>query len=347
MFAKLHGAGGACTDAQLVLDAGAAHVVACTWVAIVVHQVFGNDEQAQALDSCRCIGQTRQDQMNDVGGHVMLAPGDEGFGSKKPVAAIRSRLCTGAYQGQVASGLGFGQVHGARPFAAYQPGEPLLLHFGGCGGEQGLDGAIGQHRTQGKAQVGAVSHLLACRADGMGQGLAAVFDRLMQTLPAALAIQAVGIPKTRTGADITVFPACRGGVTRVVERGGHLLMETCRLFKNGSGGVEGGIGKNRNVLHQCVELCKVLHIKQHVLDGRCVWHGRTFLVDDRDIQSRMQHPPWWTACADRHRISYWVQRALFGSRNFTAPGSARAGRWQRRLPESNPPRWQWVLQGPC
>jgi hypothetical protein len=54
-----------------------------------------------------------------------------------------------------------------------------------AGGQQRLDGAVGQQRAQRKAHVGAVDHLDAGRADGLGQALAAEVGRVLQALPAA------------------------------------------------------------------------------------------------------------------------------------------------------------------
>jgi hypothetical protein len=82
------------------------------------------------------------------------------------------------------SRLGLGQVHGAGPF-----GDEFLqvngLEFVAARRQQRLDGAVGQQRAQGKAHVGAVEHLHAGRADGLGQALAAEVLRVLQALPAA------------------------------------------------------------------------------------------------------------------------------------------------------------------
>jgi hypothetical protein len=139
-----------------VLDAHAVHVVARAQAAILVDHELGHDEQADALDALgRTDDHAGQHQMDDVLGHVVLTIGDEDLGAEDLVRAVGLRLGTGAHGGQVAAGLRLGQVHGAGPLAADQLFQVDGLELVAAGGQQRLDGAVGQQRAQRKAHVGA------------------------------------------------------------------------------------------------------------------------------------------------------------------------------------------------
>ncbi|MNN42005.1 hypothetical protein D3C81_1561570 [compost metagenome] len=77
---------------------------------------LGNQEQADALHPGRRIRQTGKDQVNDVGGQVLLAAADEDLAAADLITAVGLRLGTGAQQGKVGTGLGLGEAHGAGPF---------------------------------------------------------------------------------------------------------------------------------------------------------------------------------------------------------------------------------------
>jgi hypothetical protein len=68
-------------------------------------------------------------------------------------------------------------------------------------GQQGLDGAVGQQRAQGKAHVGRLQDLSARRTDDLRQALAAEFRRMLKTLPAAFGVLAVGLLEAWRGGD--------------------------------------------------------------------------------------------------------------------------------------------------
>ncbi|OIQ69785.1 hypothetical protein GALL_486120 [mine drainage metagenome] len=112
------------------------HIVACTQRSVRVDQKFGNHEQADAFDTLGCSGHTGQHQMDDVFSHVVLTPGDENFGAGNLVAAIGLRLGAGAYGGQIAAGLRFGQVHGSGPLAADELFKIHRIKFVGAGRQQ-------------------------------------------------------------------------------------------------------------------------------------------------------------------------------------------------------------------
>ena len=88
-------------DAQLVLNGTGAQVVEGSGSALVVHQLLGGEEQADALHAGGCIGCASQDQMADILRHIMVAPGDEDLLAGQPVAALSVWLSAGGHGGKV------------------------------------------------------------------------------------------------------------------------------------------------------------------------------------------------------------------------------------------------------
>ena len=262
---------GAGLDTQLVLDAHAMHVVARAQAAVFVDQHLGHEEERNALDAFGCTAHPRQHRVDDVGGVVVLAVGDENLGAKQLVAAIGLRLGAGAHSGQVATGLRLGQVHGASPFATHQFFQVGSLQLVGGGGEHGFNRTVSQHGAQGKAQVGALHHLAAQRANGFRQALAAPTCGVLQTLPAAVHVLFVSVFETLGGGDLTVFEPRGIAVALHVQRGHHLLAELGAFFQHGLCGVQTGVFKTRE-LGNLLDACQMLQVEQHVFDRGDVTH---------------------------------------------------------------------------
>ncbi|MCY1327944.1 hypothetical protein D9M69_134920 [compost metagenome] len=235
MVAELQHRGRAGLDAELVFDRHAVHVVALAQAAVGVDQVLGHDEQRDALDALGRVGRAGQHQMDDVFRHVVLAVGDEDLGAEDLVGAVALRLGAGAHRGQVRARLRLGQVHGAGPLAADQPGQEGGLLFVRAGGQQRFDGAVGQQRAQRERQVGAVQHFDAGGGDQLGQALAAEVLRMQHALPAAFAELAEGIPETGGRGDHAILPAARIQVAGAVQRRQHLFIELGGFVEHGPG----------------------------------------------------------------------------------------------------------------
>jgi hypothetical protein len=133
-------------DAELVLDRHAVHVVALAWLAIFIQQKFRHQEQGNALDPLRGVGQAGQHQVNDVVGHLVIAPGDEDLLPRDEVV-IAFRNGPAGNGGQVRTGLRFGQVHRAGPFAADHFRQVGRFQFVRAVLLQGVDRAMGQERA--------------------------------------------------------------------------------------------------------------------------------------------------------------------------------------------------------
>ena len=77
---------------HLVLDRDDADVVGLARIAVGVEPVFGHQEQRQPLGPGRRIGRAREDEVDDVVGHVVVAERDEDLrplDAERPVAARR------------------------------------------------------------------------------------------------------------------------------------------------------------------------------------------------------------------------------------------------------------------
>ncbi|MPM69296.1 hypothetical protein SDC9_116241 [bioreactor metagenome] len=206
MVTKLQHGRGRCLDAHLVLDGHAVHVVAITQRAVLVDQELGHNKQADALHALGRTGHAGQHQVDDVVHHIVLAIGDENLGAEHLVGAIGLRLGLGAHQRQIGAGLRLGQVHRAGPLTGHELFKIGRLQLIAASSQQRFDGTIGQQRAQRKAQVGAVEHLDAGRADGLGQALAAKVHRVLQALPAAFGVLLEGVLEARRSGDHAVLP---------------------------------------------------------------------------------------------------------------------------------------------
>ena len=129
-----HLCSGAGLDAHLVLQAATVNSVANTQRSVLVHQVFGDDEEADPLDSGGRIWQSGQHQVDDVVRHIVFTSADEYFVAGNLVRTIGLRLGLRAHQTEISTAVGLGQAHRARPFTTghfVQIG--LLLRVGAVG----------------------------------------------------------------------------------------------------------------------------------------------------------------------------------------------------------------------
>ena len=145
--------GGRRLDSELVLNADAVNIVACTQRAVWIDQELGAHEQADALDTFRRTRDAGQHQMNDVFGHVMFAVGDVDFSSKHLVGAVVSGLGPAAHHRQIRTRLRFGQVHGARPLTTHQFFKEGRVEFVRARRQQRFNRPVTEQRTQRKAHV--------------------------------------------------------------------------------------------------------------------------------------------------------------------------------------------------
>jgi len=153
---------------------------------------LGHDEQADALDAGRRIGQAGQHQVDDVVGHVVLTGADEDLVAGDLVGAVGLRLGLGAHQAQVGAAVRLGQAHGAGPLAAGHLGQVGGFCCVGAVRMQRGIGTVRQARVHGPGLVGAVEHFVEHLVDHQWQALAAVLGVAGQRGPAAVDVLGVG-----------------------------------------------------------------------------------------------------------------------------------------------------------
>src|SRR5579863_3019469 len=114
-----HRAGWRSVNAELLLDPQGAQAVRGSERSVVADTTLRCEKERNAFRPFRRVGQARQNEMDDVLGHVVLAPGDEDFLSEQRMAPIGTRLSPGPERPQIRSRLWLGEVHGAGPPAAH------------------------------------------------------------------------------------------------------------------------------------------------------------------------------------------------------------------------------------
>ena len=272
--AKAHRRRGAAVDAHLVLDGGAGQVVAFAQGAVVVDQVLRAQEQRDAFHAGRCIGQARQHEVDDVLGHVVLAPGDEDLVSADAVMVAFGHGAT-VQRGQVGACLGLGEVHGAGPAARDHGLQEAALECVAAMVRNGFHRAQREHLAQAEREVGRLPHLQHGCGHQRGQALAAPFGGSGHAVPAVLAEAGPGFAKAIGWRDLAVVPAralhVAGAVQRIKHAGGvvgSLLQDG--LDQVGRGFFMARLGTDR------IQASDFLHREQHVAQGRGV--GRHCLL---------------------------------------------------------------------
>ena len=192
-------------DAQFVLQRQGLHVIGGTQTAVFVNQEFRYDEQRNAFDAFGRIRRARQHEVHDIVGVIMIAKGDENFGTKHFVAAIGLRFGARANQRQIGAGLRLGQIHRAGPLARNQTRDVGLFLRITTGSQHRFNRAVGEQRAQAERGVRAVDHLITRRGDQFRQILPTHGFRVRQTLPTALHILLKRGFKTRTGGDFAIL----------------------------------------------------------------------------------------------------------------------------------------------
>ena len=111
-----HG-GRVAVNAHLVLDRAAHDAVALADAAIGARQKFRHEEERDALHPCRRALDSRQHQVDDVIGKVVLAGGDENLLAGDGVGAVGLRDRAGLDEAEIGAAMGLGQAHRACPLA--------------------------------------------------------------------------------------------------------------------------------------------------------------------------------------------------------------------------------------
>ena len=205
--------------------------------------------------------------MEDVLRHVVFAVGDEDLLPEKPVAAVALRLGTGAHQREVRAGLRLGQVHGAGPAAFDHPAQEDLPLGVGAGGQQRLDGTVGEERAKRERKVRAVQHFIAGGGHQLRQSLAAEVGRMQHALPARPGEEMERLAKAWRGGDHAILDLRRRDVATALEGGDDLGIELRCLGQHGLDRVVGRFLEAGQLAHG-LQAGKFPDHEQHVLE-RC------------------------------------------------------------------------------
>src|SRR5690606_5317107 len=231
---EVHHTGRVTVDTHLVLDGAAGHVVTLTHFAFRVRQELGNDEQGDTLGALRRIGQTGQNDVDDVLGHVVLASRNKNLGTGDVVAAVCIRLSLGTQNTQVRTTVRLSQTHGASPDTGNQLGQiNALLLFGAVGFHSG-NSAVAQARIHTPRPVGATDHFAHDQAHGFRQTLTAELNRRAQRRPATLYILLIGFLEASRSFHSLFRPGAAFTVTDRIQRRKHLLTEFRPFTDNGT-----------------------------------------------------------------------------------------------------------------
>ena len=262
-------------NADLVFKARAFGIIACAERAIRIDEKLRHQKQRDALGARRCIGQARQHEMDDIVRHVVVAIGDENLGAGDLVGAIALRHGLGLQGVEIGTGLRFGEVHRAGPFARNELGqiERLLLVCAMDG--NGLHRALRKNGAKTESHVGGVPHLLHCGGERQGQALTTMFGCCGDGAPAAIDPLAIGIGKAGGGLDAIVSKPDAFDVAGFVQRGEHIACELCAFFEHGLDEVRRQI---RKIALPCkrIEPHHFIEKESHVANGGTIGHKRTF-----------------------------------------------------------------------
>jgi hypothetical protein len=273
LIAHRHGAGRRGVHAELVLDAGRKDIVARAQRAVFVDEEFRDQEQRDTAGAGGGIGQSRQHEMHDVVGHVVVAIGDVDLGAENAVAAIIGAFGATAQRTDVGAGLRFGQLHGTGPVAGHQLLEIDLFQCVAAMGVERLDGGERQQRAQAERHVRRAPDLGAGGVDRQRQALAAKRLRSGHRVPAGRGPALVGIRPTRRGGDLASGQRDAVLVADAVQRRQHLGGEATGLFQHGGGHVAVKLAIMAG-LQRGPQPRAMVEGQQHVVDRGAVGHDR-------------------------------------------------------------------------
>ena len=120
-----HHTGGTTVDTELVLHRDGKRIVALAQRAICIHQKLGYKKQRDSSTALGGVGKPGQNQMNDVFGGIVVAPGDVDLLPEDAIVITLS-LGTRFHGTQVGAGARLCQVHRSRPLSRVD-----LLQIGG------------------------------------------------------------------------------------------------------------------------------------------------------------------------------------------------------------------------
>ena len=146
--------------------------------------------------------------MDDIVGEIMFALSDVDILSADFVGVIGLFLGLCADEAEVGSGLRFGEVHGACPFAGDEFGEVFVFLLGRAVGVDGFDGALVEEGAEAEAHIGGLPHFLNGEGERPWEVLASVIFGERDGVPATLGVFSIGVFEAGGGGDFSVFQLC-------------------------------------------------------------------------------------------------------------------------------------------
>ena len=283
-----HHAGRRGVDAELVLEARAAHVVALAERAVRLDQELGNEEQREAARAGGRVGQAREHEVDDVVGEVVLAVGDEDLLAEDAVGSVLGALGAALDRIEVGARLRLGQVHRAGPFAADHAAHVGLAQFGARMDGERADRALGQQRAEREAHRGAVPDFAAGEIDRMRQAHAAVLGRGRHARPARLRPAPVGLAKTLGRGHAPVLAARAFEIAGAVERRDHVGREAPGLADDGRDGLRVELAEQAR-FDFILETGDMVERKQNVGDRRSIGHRNSLPAAPRRRSRDLDH----------------------------------------------------------
>jgi hypothetical protein len=289
-------AGGVAVNAHLLFQPVAIDAVALARLAFGVGDELRYDEQADAARAFRRAFDPRQDEMDDVLGHVVFAARDPDLAAGDPVAAVALRNRLGAQEAEVGAAMRLGQVHGPAPLAGGELGQVERLLGVRTAVQDGRIGAVGQARIHREGHVGRRAHLRERQVDHMRQALAAIGRLGAEGRPAAFDQLGVGLLEAGRGLDRMIgAPGAALLVADVIERRQDFAGEPSGLFDDLLDHVHRGVGEGGQ-LGVGLDLQHVAQQEDVLADGGLIGHGRS---NHEKKGLRPRRMPWQIRSAGR------------------------------------------------
>jgi hypothetical protein len=172
---------------------------------------------------------------------------------------------------QIGARLRLREIHRAGPFTFDELRQVERLLFIAACGEERLDRAVGEQRTQCEGEIRRVQRFDARRRDELRQALPAEVHRMDDALPAAFReLTERGFEAGRRR-DFAVRPRARRAVTGDIQRRQDFAAKTRGFLDDGLRRVEACIFVTRQ-RGDAVDIRQFLHYEQHVLDRGAVAH---------------------------------------------------------------------------
>ncbi len=256
-------------DAHLVFERVDEDIVAGAERTIGVHQEFRDEEERDAARSGRCIRQAGEDEVDDVVGGVVFAPGDEDLLAEDAVGAVIAAFGAALQRPDVRTGMRLGQIHRAGPFAGDQLRQVGLLQFRRAMGAERLDCTHRQRRAEREGGGAGIPHFEGRDIEQDGQPLPAEFFRPGQAVPAAGDPFLIELRPAIRGFHLAIDQAGTLPVADLGKRGDFFGCETAGFVEDRIDEVFAEIAEDA-AIQRILQTSDMLQGESDILDGRLV-----------------------------------------------------------------------------